>query len=277
VREVCSCVNRRLRPRRGPAMPHRNAEPHSGSNTSCVRDEMIRAGAQEVLTPIMQPEDVWRRSGRSDSFGAETLRAKDRRGRDLVFSPTAEEAMVELLRGDGARGWRQLPLILFQIEWKFRDEIRPRFGVMRAREFLMKDAYSFDIDETAARRGAPTPSCLKPMPARSGAWGSRQFPFARRPGRWAGSKATSSISSLEPARAPSRMIRASSPKPTPRPGVFFEPRATPMFSRCFGRERRRCAVNCHYDSHPTSNHRLGLLADALSPSLDHIVGVSNQR
>jgi prolyl-tRNA synthetase len=113
---------------------------------------MIRAGAQEVLTPIMQPEDVWRRSGRSDSFGAETLRAKDRRGRDLVFSPTAEEAMVELLRGDGALGWRQLPLILFQIEWKFRDEIRPRFGVMRAREFLMKDAYSFDIAETAARR-----------------------------------------------------------------------------------------------------------------------------
>ena len=116
-----------------------------------VREEMIRAGAQEVLAPIMQPEDLWRRSGRLDSFGAETLRAKDRRDRGLVFSPTAEESMVELLRADGALGWRQLPLVLFQTQWKFRDEIRPRFGVMRAREFLMKDAYSFDIDETAAR------------------------------------------------------------------------------------------------------------------------------
>ncbi len=117
-----------------------------------VREEMICAGAQDVQLPIMQPADLWRRSGRWGAFGTETLHATDRRGRDLIFSPSAEEAMVELLRADGTLGWRQLPLILFQTQWKFRDEIRPRFGIMRAREFLMKDAYSFDIDEAAARR-----------------------------------------------------------------------------------------------------------------------------
>ncbi len=115
-----------------------------------VREEQDRAGAIELLMPTMQPADLWRQSGRYDDYGAEMLRIRDRHDRDMLFGPTAEEVITTIFR-DSARSYRDLPRTLYNIQWKFRDEVRPRFGVMRGREFLMKDAYSFDIDEAGAR------------------------------------------------------------------------------------------------------------------------------
>src|ERR1700726_3264946 len=116
-----------------------------------VREEMDRAGAIELLRPTLQLADLWRESGRYDDYGAEMLRITDRHERELLFGPTNEEMITEIFRAY-VRSYKHLPLNLYHIQWKFRDEIRPRFGVMRGREFLMKDAYSFDIDEAAARR-----------------------------------------------------------------------------------------------------------------------------
>jgi prolyl-tRNA synthetase len=116
-----------------------------------VREEMDRAGAVEVLMPTLQLADLWRESGRYDDYGEEMLRIKDRHERDLLYGPTAEEVITDIFR-TYVKSYRDLPKNLYNIQWKFRDERRPRFGVMRGREFLMKDAYSFDIDEAAARR-----------------------------------------------------------------------------------------------------------------------------
>jgi len=113
-----------------------------------VRAEMNRAGAQEVLMPAVQPAELWQESGRWDEYGPELLRLKDRHQRDFCFGPTHEEVITDLIRRD-VKSYRQLPANFYQIQMKFRDEIRPRFGVMRAREFLMKDAYSFHIDEAS--------------------------------------------------------------------------------------------------------------------------------
>ena len=110
-----------------------------------IRDEMNRAGALEVLLPAVQPAELWQEAGRWDVYGKELLRFRDRHEREFGFGPTAEEVIVDLIRGE-LRSWRQLPVNLYQIGTKFRDEIRPRFGVMRGREFGMKDAYSFDGD-----------------------------------------------------------------------------------------------------------------------------------
>src|SRR3954449_12376234 len=115
-----------------------------------VREEMDRAGAIEVLLPTLQLADLWRESGRYDDYGDEMLRIKDRHDRDLLYGPTAEEVITDIFRAY-VKSYRDLPKNLYHIQWKFRDEQRPRFGVMRGREFLMKDAYSFDIDEAAAR------------------------------------------------------------------------------------------------------------------------------
>jgi len=115
-----------------------------------VREEQDRAGAIEMLMPTLQSADLWRESGRYDAYGPEMLRIRDRHDRDLLYGPTNEEMITVLFR-DAARSWRDLPRILYHIQWKFRDEVRPRFGVMRGREFLMKDAYSFDLDEAGAR------------------------------------------------------------------------------------------------------------------------------
>ena len=115
-----------------------------------VREEQNRAGAVEVLMPTIQPADLWRESGRYDDYGKEMLRIEDRGGRDMLFGPTNEEMITEIFRSY-VRSYRDLPLNLYHIQWKFRDEVRPRFGVMRGREFLMKDAYSFDLDEASAR------------------------------------------------------------------------------------------------------------------------------
>jgi len=116
-----------------------------------VREEMDRAGAVELLMPTLQLADLWRESGRYDAYGPEMLRIKDRHERELLYGPTNEEMITEIFRSY-VRSYRDLPKNLYHIQWKFRDEQRPRFGVMRGREFLMKDAYSFDIDEAGARR-----------------------------------------------------------------------------------------------------------------------------
>lgn len=115
-----------------------------------VREEQDKAGAQEVLMPTMQSADLWRQSGRYDAYGPEMLRITDRHDREMLFGPTNEEMITALFRDD-VKSYRDLPRMLYHIQWKFRDEVRPRFGVMRGREFLMKDAYSFDLDEVGAR------------------------------------------------------------------------------------------------------------------------------
>jgi len=116
-----------------------------------IREEMNRAGAVEVLMPAVQPGELWQESGRWDYYGRELLRFKDRHNRDVCFGPTHEEVITDLVRRE-IQSYRQLPINLYQIQTKFRDEIRPRFGLMRAREFIMKDAYSFDVDEDGANR-----------------------------------------------------------------------------------------------------------------------------
>lgn len=116
-----------------------------------VREEQERAGAVEMLMPTIQQAELWRESGRYDAYGKEMLRIVDRHEREMLFGPTNEELITDVFR-TFVRSYRQLPLNLYHIQWKFRDEIRPRFGVMRGREFLMKDAYSFDIDADSARQ-----------------------------------------------------------------------------------------------------------------------------
>ena len=115
-----------------------------------VREEQNRAGAIELLMPVIQSADLWRESGRYDDYGKEMLRIEDRHKREMLFGPTNEEMITEIFRGY-VRSYKDLPLNLYHIQWKFRDEVRPRFGVMRSREFLMKDAYSFDLDAAGAR------------------------------------------------------------------------------------------------------------------------------
>lgn len=115
-----------------------------------VREEQDRTGAQEILMPTIQQAELWRESGRYDDYGPEMLRITDRHQRDMLFGPTHEEQITDIFR-QTLRSYRDLPLNLYQIQWKFRDEVRPRFGVMRGREFLMKDNYSFDLDAAGAR------------------------------------------------------------------------------------------------------------------------------
>src|SRR5579859_3133957 len=116
-----------------------------------IREEQDRAGALEILMPTIQSADLWRESGRYNDYGKEMLRIKDRQDRDMLYGPTNEEMVTEIFRAY-VKSYKDLPLNLYHIQWKFRDEVRPRFGVMRGREFLMKDAYSFDLDEAGARR-----------------------------------------------------------------------------------------------------------------------------
>ncbi len=115
-----------------------------------VREEQNRAGAIELLMPTIQSAELWRESGRYDAYGKEMLRIKDRHEREMLYGPTNEEMITDIFRAY-VRSYRDLPLNLYHIQWKFRDEVRPRFGLMRGREFLMKDAYSFDLDQAGAR------------------------------------------------------------------------------------------------------------------------------
>jgi prolyl-tRNA synthetase len=116
-----------------------------------VRQEQDAAGAQEMLMPTIQPADLWRESGRYDDYGKEMLRITDRHERDMLYGPTNEEQITEIFRAH-VRSYKDLPKLLYHIQWKFRDEVRPRFGVMRGREFLMKDAYSFDLNYDGAKK-----------------------------------------------------------------------------------------------------------------------------
>ena len=115
-----------------------------------VREEQNRAGAIELLMPTIQSADLWRESGRYEAYGKEMLRIEDRHEREMLYGPTNEEMITEIFRAY-VRSYKDLPLNLYHIQWKFRDEVRPRFGLMRGREFLMKDAYSFDVDQAGAR------------------------------------------------------------------------------------------------------------------------------
>ena len=114
-----------------------------------VHEEQVRAGHIPMLMPTLQSADLWRESGRYDGYGDEMLRMQDRQGRDMLFSPTAEEMFTDVFRAN-VGSYKDLPLTLYQVQWKFRDEMRPRFGVMRGREFLMKDGYNFDLSKEAA-------------------------------------------------------------------------------------------------------------------------------
>ncbi len=115
-----------------------------------VREEQNEIGAQELLMPTVQSADIWKESGRYNDYGEEMLRIKDRQGREMLYGPTNEELITDIFR-TSIKSYKSLPQMLYHIQWKFRDEIRPRFGVMRCREFFMKDAYSFDIDDESAK------------------------------------------------------------------------------------------------------------------------------
>jgi prolyl-tRNA synthetase len=115
-----------------------------------VREEQDKAGAIELLMPTIQPAELWRQSGRFDAYGPEMLRFPDRKGTEMLYGPTNEEMITQIFLGN-VRSYRDLPRTLYHIQWKFRDEVRPRFGIMRGREFLMKDAYSFDLDEAGMK------------------------------------------------------------------------------------------------------------------------------
>ncbi len=114
-----------------------------------VRDEQNKIGAQELLMPTIQSADIWKESGRYNEYGEEMLRIKDRQGREMLYGPTNEELITEIFRAS-IKSYKSLPQLLYHIQWKFRDELRPRFGIMRCREFLMKDAYSFDLSDEEA-------------------------------------------------------------------------------------------------------------------------------
>ena len=116
-----------------------------------IREEQNKIGAQEMLMPTIQSADIWKESGRYEDYGEEMLRIKDRQGREMLYGPTNEELITDIFRSS-IKSYKSLPQMLYHIQWKFRDEVRPRFGVMRCREFYMKDAYSFDIDEVSAKK-----------------------------------------------------------------------------------------------------------------------------
>ncbi|MED5339119.1 MAG: proline--tRNA ligase, partial [Pseudomonadota bacterium] len=115
-----------------------------------IREEHNQAGINEILMPTIQSADIWKESGRYEDYGKEMLRIKDRNKREMLYGPTNEEMITAILRSY-IKSYKELPISLYHIQWKFRDEIRPRFGVMRCREFLMKDAYSFDLNHEAAK------------------------------------------------------------------------------------------------------------------------------
>ena len=195
-----------------------------------VREEQNRAGAIELLMPTLQSADLWRESGRYDDYGKEMLRIRDRHERDMLYGPTNEEMITEIFRAS-VRSYKDLPLNLYHIQWKFRDEVRPRFGVMRSREFLMKDAYSFDLDQAGARH-----SYNKMFTAYLRTFkrlGLTAIPMMADTGPIGGDLATSSSSWPRPARARSSATRTTSASTRrPRPSTSTTPR------RC-----RACSTN----------------------------------
>jgi prolyl-tRNA synthetase len=175
-----------------------------------VREEQDRAGAIELLMPTIQSADLWRQSGRYDAYGPEMLRFKDRHEREMLYGPTNEEMITAIFR-DAVKSYRDLPRTLYHIQWKFRDEVRPRFGVMRGREFLMKDAYSFDVDEAGLR--ASYEAMFVAYLRTFARLGLQAVPVRRRPGRSEAISATNSTSSPRPAKARSSTTRRSRTSP----------------------------------------------------------------
>ena len=164
-----------------------------------VHEEQQRAGHIPLLMPTLQSADLWRESGRYDDYGAEMLRIKDRHQRDMLYGPTNEEMITDIFRS-AISSYKDLPLTLYHIQWKFRDEVRPRFGVMRGREFLMKDGYNFDLTmERRAARLQPPHGHLHPHLRADGAEGDPDARRHRR--RSAATTATSSWCWRRPARA----------------------------------------------------------------------------
>ena len=152
-----------------------------------VREEMNRAGAVELLMPVVQPAEFWQETGRWDKMGPELMRVKDRHDRDFIIQPTSEEVVTDIARQE-LRSYKQLPKNLYHIQTKFRDERRPRFGVMRSREFIMKDAYSFDRDGPTAKASYQVMAQayrahLRPLRPALSRRGGRQRRDRRRPER----------------------------------------------------------------------------------------------
>ncbi len=196
-----------------------------------IREEMDRAGAHEVLMPAVQPAELWQESGRWDKYGPELLRLNDRHQRAFVIGPTHEEVITDFARRE-LKSYRQLPVNFYQIQTKFRDEIRPRFGVMRGREFIMKDAYSFHADAASLRTA--TPRCATPIRACSPAWVSSSARCRPTPARSAAMPPRSSRCS--PIRARMRSRSPTAPTSTPPPSSSHQPfprrpRARPPGSR----------------------------------------------
>ena len=185
-----------------------------------MREEQNRSGAIELLMPTIQSADLWRESGRYDAYGKEMLRIKDRHERDMLYGPTNEEMITEIFRAY-VRSYKDIPLNLYHIQWKFRDEVRPRFGLMRGREFLMKDAYSFDVDQAGARH-----SYNKMFVAYLRTFarmGLKAIPMVAETGPIGGNlSATNSSSSPRPARAKCSATRTISISSVPGADVNFD-------------------------------------------------------
>ena len=196
--------------------------------------------------PTIQPADLWRESGRYDAYGPEMLRFQDRHEREMLYGPTNEELITQIFR-DGVKSYSDLPRNLYHIQWKFRDEMRPRFGVMRGREFLMKDAYSFDL--SAGGGAARLQQDVRRLSAHLRAHGAQSRSRWRpTPGRSAAISATSSSSWPTPARARSTATPTWSRRRVPRPDIDFDGDLTPMIEhwtaplRRDRREARRGAL-----------------------------------
>ena len=232
-----------------------------------VREEQDRAGALEILMPTIQSAELWRESGRYDDYGKEMLRIKDRQERDMLYGPTNEEMVTEIFRAY-VKSYKDLPLNLYHIQWKFRDEVRPRFGVMRSREFLMKDAYSFDLDFEGAK--AAYNRMFVVLSAHLHAHGpARRSRCAPTPGRSAATSATNSSSWPTPARARCSATATISSLPVPGADTDFADdardrrhrrsngrRPMPRPTRCTTRQpwaqdrRRRAAVGARHRGRP---------------------------
>ncbi len=197
-----------------------------------IREEMNASGAIELLMPVVQPAELWQESGRWVKYGPELLRIKDRHQRDFVVQPTSEEAITDIARQE-LRSYKQLPRNFYHVQTKFRDERRPRFGVMRSREFIMKDAYSFDRDLDAAEAQLPT-RCSAPTSASSTASACAIARSPPTPVPSAATRRTSSRSSPIPARTRSSIAPTAITPPTWR-----RPRRWPPLARALP-PRRRC-------------------------------------
>ena len=192
-----------------------------------IEEEQNRSGAVQLLMPTIQSADLWRESGRYDAYGKEMLRIKDRHERDMLYGPTNEEMITDIFR-TYVKSYKDLPLNLYHIQWKFRDEVRPRFGTMRSREFLMKDAYSFDLDEAGADGGLP--AHVRRLPPHLPPHGPDRHPDARRyrPDRRRPELRVPS-SSPRPARARCSSTPISLDKPIPPIDTDFRGDLSPIF------------------------------------------------